>query len=358
LAFIHSHPNSPSADLSPLDIETSSRLARVCGELLDGPFVSLVISPTDWKAVAASDDHLEAIDRIAIAGRRLAIYGVSLSVPDPALDDRQLRAMSAPAHAALRDLRVGVIGVGGLGSPVAETLARMGVGELRLVDNDRLDTTSNARRIFGVSRADVEISPPQLKAEVVRRHLVRLGLGSHVTSIVGDIRDRDVQDELLDLDVLISGTDTHSSRAALAELSVRAAMPLIDIGVRVGVRTHGQLDALRFERRVQIPDGPCLWCWGVLDAERVRSETLPAHQRQVLVREGYVTGSSEAPAPSVACLTVMAAGAATSALLAMIAGAFDYSPLAVGVDTITLESTPFKRSHPDPQCICSRWSSA
>jgi molybdopterin/thiamine biosynthesis adenylyltransferase len=43
---------------------------------------------------------------------------------------------------------VGVVGAGGLGSPIAEQLARMGVAELTLIDDDVFDTPSNVRRVF------------------------------------------------------------------------------------------------------------------------------------------------------------------------------------------------------------------
>jgi hypothetical protein len=114
---------------------------------------------------------------------------------------------------------------------------------------------------------------------------------------------------------------------------------------------------LRLERRVQIPGGPCLWCWGILDAERVREELLPEEQRSQLAREGYIAGAAEEPVPSVAALTVTAAGVATSAVLAMVSGAFDVAPLAAGIDAITLDSAPLPPGLPDPQCVCSRWHS-
>jgi hypothetical protein len=154
---------------------------------------------------------------------------------------------------------------------------------------------------------------------------------------------------------LIGATDTHSSRAALTEMSVRAAIPYVDVGVRVGIRGEGQLDSLRSDRRVQIPGGPCLWCWGVLDPERIRLELMPAGQRAKLVAEGYATGQPAGPAPSIAALTVTAAGTAVSAVLGLITGAFDAAPLAVSLDALTLEAFPYARQDRDPDCVCSRW---
>lgn len=356
LAFVHTHPRDPQRPrFSPVDIETTERLGRTLTELLDAPFASLVLSPGGWIGALADDRGLAEIARIASVGRTLRLDTGASTRGDTELDDRQVRALGNETNDLLRALRVAIVGAGGLGSPVAETLARMGVGEIRLIDHDSLDTPSNARRIFGIARAAIDSADPVAKAEAVAAGLDRLELGTTLIPVVGDVTRRDVQHHLLDADVIVNGTDTHSSRAAVSELAVRGAIPLIDAGVRVGARTNGKLDALWLERRVQLPDGPCLWCWGTLDAEQVRLELLPREQLTGLQREGYVTGAPGGPVPSVASLTVTAAGIVASALLAILGGAFGEAPLAVGLDAITLEARPFARQEPDPTCVCSRW---
>jgi molybdopterin/thiamine biosynthesis adenylyltransferase len=55
------------------------------------------------------------------------------------INDRQRDALGL-AHDRLRALHVGVVGAGGLGSEIAEQLARMGVAERTLIDDDVLDT--------------------------------------------------------------------------------------------------------------------------------------------------------------------------------------------------------------------------
>lgn len=357
IAFIHTHPADDEVPhLSAIDRKTSARLGPLMTGVLDGPFASLVVGPGGFAGELVSASGLVPIERVATVGRRLQIYPAGgLQSPDPRLDDRQIRALSATTQAQLRALHVAVVGAGGLGSPVAETLARMGVGKLALIDMDMLDTPSNARRVFGVTLDDVGGESPAPKAAAVARGLDRLGLGVEIVPTVGDVRDHSTQATVLDADLIINGTDTHSSRGALTELVVRAGLPMIDIGVRVGTRQAGQLDALFFERRVQLPDGPCLWCWRTLDAQQVRAELLPAHEREALEQAGYITGTDRAPAPSVAALTVTAAGAAASAALALLSGAFDVAPLHVSVDAITLESVANRRDEPDPECVCARW---
>lgn len=357
LAFVHTHPMDPGRPrFSRIDIETSARLGKTFAELVDAPFASLVVSPGGWHgALAARDGALTTFDRIAAVGASLRVAATRAPARDDAIDDRQVRALGRRTHDVLRSLRVAIVGAGGIGSPVAETLARMGIGQIRLIDHDRLDTPSNARRVFGIVRFDTEQTPAPYKATAVADGLARLALGSEIQGIVGDIRDADVAHHLLDVDVVVCATDTHSSRAALAELGIRAALPIIDTGVRVGTQRSGTLDVLWLERRIQVPEGPCLWCWGRLDADRIRSELLPAEQRDGLEREGYIIGDGGEPAPMVAGLTVSAAGLVTTGLLGMIGGALDASRLAVGLDAVSLSTHPFARQVPDPACVCARW---
>jgi hypothetical protein len=60
-------------------------------------------------------------------------------------------AFGKPFNQMLQSLRVAVIGLGGTGSPVATLLARSGVGELVLIDGDRLEA-SNLNRVRGYRR--------------------------------------------------------------------------------------------------------------------------------------------------------------------------------------------------------------
>lgn len=353
LAFIHTHPLDPALPhLSAIDVETTERLGVTFAELFDGPFASLVLSPGGWVGVLYEKGHLIPFDRICLVGRRLEAYTADDRTADGALDDRQRRALGYAGNSLLRRLRVGVIGVGGLGAPLAETLARMGAGALVLVDDDVLEP-SNVRRVFGVTRDDAEHQRP--KAEAVAAGLNRLRTGTTVMAVRGDVREPEIQGHLLDCDVLFSATDTHSSRAALTELAVRGSFPLVDLGVRVGVRGNGDLDALLFERRIQLPDGPCLWCWRRLDAHRVRLELMSDFERESLLSEGYVAGLAGEPEPSVAALTVAAAGAGAAALLGLIAGGLEGAPLGSSFELLRSEAFPLERQEKDPECICARW---
>ena len=163
LAFIHTHPfASHPLRLSAIDTRTTQRLGAAFAELLDGPFASLVIGPSGWAGVVYQRNGLVPLERISLVGRRLEIHGHDPDHDREPIDDRQRRALGQSGNALLRGLRVGIVGVGGLGAPLAETLARMGVGSLTLIDDDVLEL-SNVRRVFGVTRDDAEQRRPKVK---------------------------------------------------------------------------------------------------------------------------------------------------------------------------------------------------
>jgi len=353
LAFIHTHPGPAGPpQLSAIDMHTTQRLATAFAELLDGPFASLVVSPAGWAGMAQDATELVPLKRIGLIGRQLELHPREPDRGQDRRDDRQQRALGQSANALLRRLRVGLVGVGGVGGPLAETLARMGVGTLTLIDDDVLEP-SNVRRVFGATLEDAERRRP--KAEAVAAGLERLRTGTALRAVQGDVREPGVQQELLDCDVLFSATDTHSSRAAMTELAVRGCYPLIDLGSRLGVRGSGSLDSLVFERRIQLPSGPCLWCWRRLDAHRIRLELMSSFERQSLLHEGYVTGLAGEPEPSVAALTVTAAGAGAAALLGLLAGGLECAPLGSSFELLRSEAFPLERQERDPDCICARW---
>lgn len=75
----------------------------------------------------------------------------------------------------LRKSRVAVLGLGGVGSAAAEALCRSGVGELMLVDHDRVELTNLNRQLLATR--DVLGEP---KTQVLRRRLARIGEGVRI----------------------------------------------------------------------------------------------------------------------------------------------------------------------------------
>lgn len=317
LLFAHSHPEERGLPrLSAQDESALESLGGTFGHLLEGPLAAVAVAPGGWTGAQWTPEGLRPLGTIAAVGRGVRILSAPTS---PSPGDRELDARQQDAlgdlHMHLRELSVALVGCGGLGSPLAEQLVRMGVRRLILVDHDRLDTESNVRRVVGSSRAHVRSRPA--KVDVVGGHLNRLGLGTKVERVQGDVTCEATFRHLLDADLVVGATDTHGSRAIINELPSTYLLPVIDVGVRVGKRSDGALAGLVAELRLLTPDRPCLWCRDVLDPDMIRVEKLPPAERRKLEREGYLTGTLGESAPSVTALGVLGSGMAGCALLGL-----------------------------------------
>jgi molybdopterin-synthase adenylyltransferase len=357
LLFVHSHPNpGHPIGFSEVDRRAIVSLAETIGPILGGPFIAAVVHPQGWAAAVVEDSALVPILRIVSVGRGLRMLNpmvpATASSPLPeGLDDRQRDALGT-VHDILRQLDIAVVGVGGIGSPIAEQLTRMGAGSVTLIDHDLLDTPSNVRRVAGSVAADLHATTAPAKVDVVGGHLDSLGLGVPVRRIHGDVRSEAVFRHLLDADVVLCATDSHGSRAVLNDLASTYLLPVIDVGVQAGGRRNADLAALVAEISVLTPVTPCLWCRERISAEVIRAENLPPDQRERLVQEGYLVGGVGEPAPSVMALTALGAGLATCALLALLSSEGDVCPSGYWIDGLMGDASETHPREPLSTCRC------
>lgn len=357
LLFVHSHPDPHyPIGFSPIDRSSILALADTLGPILEGPFGAAVVHPEGWTAAIVEDGQLVPVERIASVGRTFRLLNPfaplqRLRITDlPGIDDRQRGALGR-VHDVLQQLDMAIVGVGGIGSPLSEQLVRMGAGSVTIIDGDVLDTPSNVRRVIGSRPSYLRASVPYGKVDVVGDHLDGLGLNVAVRRIHGDVREEEVWRSLLDADVVIGCTDTHGSRATLNDLSSAYLLPLIDVGSQAGARID-ELAALAAEVAIVTPVTPCLWCRGRISSEMIRAENLPAEQREKLVREGYLVGGVEEPAPSVMALTSLSAGLAACALLAMLSAEGNVAPPGYWVDGFMGDSAETSPVEPVASCRC------
>lgn len=333
LLFVHSHPSKLHPyGFSPTDLSSIYALGDTIAPMLDGPFMAAVVHKGQWAAATWSSSGLKDVDVIASIGLGMHYLGVPTETDVTDMDTRQKDALGS-LHEIVRNLSITLVGCGGLGSPVAEQLVRMGIKKLTLVDNDLLDTASNVRRVFGSTMYDITAQPPFTKVDIVGRHIQNLGFDTEVIRLSADIRAKQILPQLLDSDVVIGTTDTHGSRAILNDISHAYLLPYIDAGVRIGSK-ECELMGLLAEVRHIGPGRPCLWCSNVINPDIIREENMPEEEREKLGREGYLVGSWGVGAPSVVALTTMGSGLITCGLLALLSSEASVLPSAYFVDGV------------------------
>ncbi len=148
----------------------------------------------------------------------------------------------------LRRSRVLVVGCGALGSALAETMARAGVGSLTVVDRDFVETT-NLQRQSLFDEEDAALARP--KAVAAEARLRRVNSEVAVRGIVADV-DAALAGRLVGgADLVLDGTDNFETRYVLNDVCLRAGVPWV---YGACVAAHGAALAVRPGK------SPCLRC--------------------------------------------------------------------------------------------------
>lgn len=155
-----------------------------------------------------------------------------------------LPEIGVAGQTALRDSRVLIVGLGGLGCPAARYLAGSGIGTLMLADRDRVERSNLPRQTL-YNEADVG----KLKVDAAIQHLSAVDasvqcLGLHTPeATLAAVREADV---------VLDCTDNFEARFALNAACVQARVPLVS---GAAIRWEGQVTAFDLKR-----GGPCYAC--------------------------------------------------------------------------------------------------
>ena len=129
----------------------------------------------------------------------------------------------------LRNAKICVVGVGGLGNPITTRLVAMGVGKLRIIDRDVIEL-SNLHRQTMFDESDVG----QVKVEVAAKKLQKLNPDVQIESLPISINDYTALDAIEGCDVVIDALDSVNARYALNKACVEKNIPFVT-GAAVGV---------------------------------------------------------------------------------------------------------------------------
>lgn len=127
-------------------------------------------------------------------------------------------------QAQLLQSRVAVIGLGALGTVSAGSLARAGVGFLKLVDRDYIET-SNLQRQTLFDEEDCRKLRP--KALAAAEKLGKINSAASYSPLVEDINHRNVEEMVQDVDLVLDATDNFETRFLLNEACVKGGIPWI-----------------------------------------------------------------------------------------------------------------------------------
>ena len=127
-------------------------------------------------------------------------------------------AIGKIGQAKLLKSRVLIVGSGALGAAHAETLARAGVGFLRIIDRDFVEF-SNLQRQTLYSEADADERLP--KAIAAQNRLAAINSEIEVEAVVADINHSNVENFVKDCDLILDGTDNFQTRYLVNDACVK-----------------------------------------------------------------------------------------------------------------------------------------
>ncbi|MGI5976260.1 MAG: tRNA threonylcarbamoyladenosine dehydratase [Candidatus Limivicinus sp.] len=156
------------------------------------------------------------------------------------MDERLIREeilLGGEALAKLKGSHVAVFGLGGVGSWCAEALARAGVGELTIVDEDTVSVSNINRQLCAL-----ESTVGQNKADVIAGRLMDINSNLRLHSIVGCYRAEDRERFLGDYDFVADAIDTVSSKLDLILSCRERHIPIIS-----SMGTGNKRDASKLE---------------------------------------------------------------------------------------------------------------
>lgn len=322
LVKVHSHPGGYGAfsDVDDRSDRTTFDFVYDWLERTQGaaPHASIVLLPDGaaFGRVVRPGGAFEALDRITVVGDDLLFFHAStLEEGDvPGFAQRHTQMFGRGTFERLRRLSVAVVGCSGTGSPVVEQLARLGVGEVVLVDPDLIGE-ENLNRITNATADDVGLS----KVNVLAAAVERMGTGTRAVPLSTSLLDPDTVRRVAACDVAFGCMDKLEGRDALNRLCAFYGLAYLDLGVGIVADGDGGVDRVAGAVHYLQPDGSSLLSRGVYSSDALRAEAIKRQdpeQYKALRKEKYIRGVPEGETPAVVSVNALVASLAINELLA------------------------------------------
>jgi hypothetical protein len=336
---VHNHGGNDEVAFSGVDLESHERGYPALLDFIGGPPVGAIVCAAN---AIAGDIWLPGGKRVSLDSA--LILGINREVltdaprsrgfkADPTFD-RQSRLFGDAGQEILAGARVAVVGVGGVGSLVAQQLGRLGVGHVIVIDHDRLEL-SNVSRVVGskpspllrlLDRLDddswlkrrLRRFAPR-KIDIAKRIIRQPGF-SRVTTLFGSVAEQSNATALTDCDFIFLAGDEHTARLVVNEIGHQYLVPFVQLGTKVPVDAQsGDVGEVFAVERPVWPDSGCLWCNGLINRGRLEFEGKSEKQRKA---QRYVNDPA-VRAPSVITLNSVAASLAVNTFLFYMTGLHD-----------------------------------
>ncbi len=321
---IHSH-FSKNDTFSELDDEADDDLfPSIAGWLdTDFPGISAIMWP-DGQILARAHNHLDTytqVDTVMVAGPDIKLWPYNSNINE--IDHernfmmRTEQTFGKGTVKTMSGLSIGVVGVSGTGSPVAEMLYRLGIGELVLVDDDVIKP-HNVSRIYNSTLTDADNK--LAKVIMMYNAIEKTGLQTKVVPLAMSLFNPDVIRRLAQCDVIFGCMDSVDGRQLLNELCTFYCIPYFDLGVRLDADGVGGINQVNGTVHYLQPGGSSLFSRKAITQEALKTEAMKRtnpDEYDKQLEERYIKGANE-DSPAVISVNTLVASLAVNDFLARI----------------------------------------
>jgi len=300
---VHNHGSDREVGFSQIDLDSHERGYPALLQIARGmPVGALVFGQRSIQADIwlPDGDRLE-LDHAVVVGTEIKrLTPAPLDHVDGAdgTYERQVRMFGKAGQRELAACRVGIIGLGGVGSLLAEYLARLGVTRFCLIDDDLVEE-SNLSRIVGSTSSDARSNTP--KVEVARRQILQANDAAELNLIRGDVAKESIAKQLTGCDYLFLAADSMRARLVFNAIVHQYLIPGVQLGAKIRSDSAGTLAEVMSANRPVRPGSGCLWCNQFIDPAQLAKEAKTDEERKA---QAY---GVEEPNPSVISLNAVAA---------------------------------------------------
>ena len=279
IAFMHSHPSEGWQEMSTPDVKAERDVLGYPARATGLPLVGLTIgsdgywSARFWEKSGAKMRRHWCHKTRVIGPKSYDLYFNDAIIPPPPRRGALKRTFDTwgrQAQETLARLTVGIVGLGSVGCVVAESMARIGVTRMVLIDPDRVEEHNLDRLLYGTT---AEIG--RLKVDVASRRLRRSATADRIdiASVPLSIHDNSAYSRALDCDILFSCVDRPMARDVLNYIAQAHLIPVVDGGVSVEFdERHNRMFSAHWRAHIVTPFHQCLRCSRQYDSSMVVTE--------------------------------------------------------------------------------------
>lgn len=337
---IHCHGGRDSVEFSTDDINSHERGYPALVDITHGgPVGGLVFAENAVAGDIWTQTKRFKLNFVKVVGSRIyKLYPQLPSRPkasDP-IYDRNLRLFGDIGQEILRNLKIGIIGLGGGGSLLNQWLAHLGVGHIIAIDHDKIDYT-NLPRVVGATRWDAKVWFTKSKIKVLQEignkfSSYKVNIAKRIArkvnpsilydAVVGNILDEPTAKKLRETDFIFLATDNIQSRLVFNALVQQYLIPGVQIGIKIPKDPITQkIGDMVANTRLVLPfsNGGCLECHDLIPPSRLQEESLSSEE---LRRQRYID-DDEVNEPSVITLNAISAAQAANDLMMLFTGLYE-----------------------------------